>query len=116
MSGIKSTSYIRFLNFVNAVDERDTGKKLDNIEEQLLNQVMLAFSQGREVLVGDLLKMSNIGSQATLHGRVKNLIKFDYVKQVTDASDGRKKKLIPAKQALKHYAKLSSLIDRAFTA
>jgi len=50
------------------------GKKLDAIEEQLLNKITVAATQGEKLLVGDLICLSKIGSQATLHGRIKNLV------------------------------------------
>ena len=109
----QNSSYITFLNLVNAVDDLGIGKMLDAIEERLLDQVILAFSQDHEILVGDLLVLSHIGSQATLHGRVKNLVASGYIKPMTDASDGRRTILVPTKQALKHYDKLSKLLAQA---
>ena len=44
MSKINHSSYIRFLNTVNAMDTTRSGKKLDAIEEQLLDKIMLSFS------------------------------------------------------------------------
>jgi len=113
MSKINHSSYIRFLNTVNAMDATRAGKKLDAIEEQLLDKIMLSFSQDTEVLVGDLLILSQIGSQATLHGRVKNLATKGYIKLAVDSVDNRKKKVIPTKLTLKHYEKLSKLLERA---
>ena len=113
MSKINHSSYIRFLNTVNAMDATRSGKKLDAIEEQLLDKIMLSFSQETEVLVGDLLVLSQIGSQATLHGRVKNLVTMGYIKLTVDAIDNRKKQVIPTKLALKHYEKLSKLLEKA---
>jgi len=113
MSKINHSSYIRFLNTVNAMDTTRSGKKLDAIEEQLLDKIMLSFSQDTEVLVGDLLILSQIGSQATLHGRVKNLATKGYIKLAVDSVDNRKKKVIPTKLTLKHYEKLSKLLERA---
>lgn len=111
-----SSSYIRFLNLINAMGSIDGAKKPDAIEGQLLEAVMLANSEKQEILVGDLLKMSHIGSQATLHGRVKNLSKMGFILLVTDALDGRKKKVIPTKLATKYYENLSKLLAKAVLA
>jgi DNA-binding MarR family transcriptional regulator len=110
------SSYIRFLICINAIKESGNVKKLDYIEEQLLNQITMGYSASREVLTGELLKLSSLASQATLHGRVKSLIKAGYIKQLADPVDGRRKKLIPTKLALKHYEKLSKLLDMAVSA
>ena len=111
-----NNSYIRFLNLIDAIAGLDANKKLDATEEQLLDAVMLAYSQGREILVGDLIHLSKIGSQATLHGRVKNLVTMGYVKLTTDKMDGRKKKAAPTKLAMKHYDSLSKLLTKALSA
>jgi len=111
-----NSAYIRFLNLINAIDEQGADKRLDAIEEQLLEQVMRSSSQGREILVGDLISLGHIGSQATLHGRVKNLITAGYINPIADASDGRRKKLLPTKLAQQHYENLSMLLIKAATA
>lgn len=112
MSAIKN-SYLRFLNCIDALEAKGRTTKFDAIEEALLNAVMLAFSQDREILVGDLLVLSNIGSQATLHGRVKNLVTAGYLRLAVDSVDGRKKKVAPTKLAIKHYEKLSKILAQA---
>ena len=103
-------SYIRFLNCIKAIESKSG---LDAIQKQLLDVVMVAHSQKQEILVGDLLQLHNIGSQATLHGRIKQLSADGYVRLVTDAVDGRKKKVTPTKQALKHYDSLSKFLVTA---
>ena len=113
---ITKNSYIRFLNCIAALEEKSATKRLDATQEQILNEVMRAYSQGREVLVGDLIHLSRIGSQATLHGRVKDLTAMGYVQLVTDKVDGRKKKVLPTKLAMKYYDNLSKLLAKAMSA
>jgi hypothetical protein len=43
MSTIKSSSYVRFLNLIDALDRMNPGKKLDSTEESLLDSVVLSF-------------------------------------------------------------------------
>jgi DNA-binding MarR family transcriptional regulator len=112
MSTIENT-YIRFLNCIEELEAKSCEKKLDAIEERLLNAVMISVSQERELLIGDLLALSSVASQATLHGRVKNLIKAGYVKLIADSVDGRKKKVMPTKLAIQYYDKLSKLLAKA---
>ncbi len=113
MSKINHSSYLRFLNCLSAMDAKKSEKKLDAIETQLLDQVMLGYTQNREILVGDLLVLSQIGSQATLHGRIKKLDRLGYIKLVTDSVDQRRKWVQPSKKALRHYEKLSQLLEMA---
>jgi DNA-binding MarR family transcriptional regulator len=113
MKAIKSSAYIRFLNTIDSLDRINPTKKLDSTEEQLLNKITLAATQGHNLLVGDLISLSELGSQATLHGRIKNLVVMGYVKLNEDKSDGRKKSVAPTAKALKHYDNLSACLEKA---
>ncbi|OYZ98572.1 MAG: hypothetical protein B7Y05_26965, partial [Polynucleobacter sp. 24-46-87] len=100
MSTAKSSCYIRFLNLIDALDRMNPGKKLDSVEESLLDKIILSFHENQSILVGDLISMSELGSQATLHGRLKNLSALGYIKMAAN-QDGRKKEVVPSKMALK---------------
>lgn len=91
------------------------GKKLDSVEESMLDKVIVSFHAQQAILVGDLIAMSELGSQATLHGRLKNLSALGYIQMVANA-DGRKKEVIPSKMALKRYDELSKCLEKAVKA
>jgi DNA-binding MarR family transcriptional regulator len=112
---IKSSSYIRFLNLLDAVDRMNPGKKLDYVEESLLDTIMLSFNAKQSILVGDLISLTKLGSQATLHGRLKNLSAMGYIKMVVN-EDGRKKEVGPTKIAIKRYEELSKCLEKAIKA
>ena len=112
---IKFTSYIRFLNLLDAVDRMNPGKKLDYVEESLLDTIMLSFNAKQSILVGDLISLAKLGSQATLHGRLKNLSAMGYIKMVVN-EDGRKKEVEPTKIAIKRYEELSKCLEKAIKA
>lgn len=112
MSTAKSSCYIRFLNLIDALDRMNPGKKLDSVEESLLDKIILSFHENQSVLVGDLISMSELGSQATLHGRLKNLSALGYIKMAAN-QDGRKKEVVPSKMALKRYEELSKCLEKA---
>jgi DNA-binding MarR family transcriptional regulator len=115
MPDTKTSPYIRFLNLIDVLDRLNPGKKLDNIEESLLDKIVLSFYSKETILVGDLISMSDLGSQATLHGRLKNLSVMGYIKMATNA-DGRKKEVVPSKAALKRYDEISKCIEKAVKA
>jgi DNA-binding MarR family transcriptional regulator len=115
MSGNQSSSYLRFLNLIDVLDRINLGKKLDYIEAGLLDQVVLSFQAKRSVLVGDLISLTNLGSQATLHGRLKNLSAMGYIKMVAN-EDGRKKEVLPTKLTLKRYEAFSKCVEKAVKA
>ncbi len=112
MSTNKPSPYLRFLNLLDAIDRINPGKKLDFIEESLLNKIVLASVANQSVLVGDLISLSDLGSQATLHGRVKNLSAMGYIKMAAN-EDGRKKQVLPTKMALKRYEDISKCLEKA---
>jgi DNA-binding MarR family transcriptional regulator len=112
MSTNKSTCYIRFLNLIEALDRINPGKRLDSIEESLLDKIILSFDSKQSILVGDLISLSELGSQATLHGRLKNLSAMGYIKMAAN-EDGRKKEVIPSKIAIKRYEEISKCLAKA---
>ena len=112
MSTAKSSCYIRFLNLIDALDRMNPGKKLDSVEESLLDKIILSFHENQSILVGDLISLSELGSQATLHGRLKNLSALGYIKMGAN-QDGRKKEVVPSKMALKRYEELSKCLEKA---
>jgi len=94
MTSIKPSPYIKFLSLIDALDRINPGKKLDCIEESLLDKIVSCAHAKQAILVGDLISISDLGSQATLHGRLKNLSAMGYIKMAANA-DGRKKEVIP---------------------
>jgi DNA-binding MarR family transcriptional regulator len=115
MLTIKSSSYIRFLNLIDVLDRINPGKKLDSVEESLLDKIVLSFHEKQSILVGDLISMAALGSQATLHGRLKNLSAMGYIKMAAN-EDGRKKEVVPTKIAIKRYEEISKCLEKAVKA
>jgi DNA-binding MarR family transcriptional regulator len=108
----KTSYYIRFLNLIDALDRMNPGMKLDSTEESLLDNILLSFHAKQPILVGDLISMANLGSQATLHGRLKNLSAMGFIKMITN-EDGRKKEVVPTKIAIKRYEEMSKCLEKA---
>jgi hypothetical protein len=108
----KQSPYLRFLNLIDALDRINPGKKLDAIEESLLDKIVTSAYAKQPVLVGDLISLADLGSQATLHGRLKNLSAMGYIKMATN-EDGRKKEVLPTKLAVKRYDEISKCLERA---
>lgn len=115
MPTTKSSPYIRFMNLIDALDRINPGKKLDSTEESLLDRIVLSFYANHSLLVGDLISISELGSQATLHGRLKNLSAMGYIKMAAN-EDGRKKEVVPTKIAIKRYEEISKCLEKAVKA
>ena len=97
---------------MDALDRINPGKRLDSIEESLLDKIILSFDSKQSILVGDLISLSELGSQATLHGRLKNLSAMGYIKMAAN-EDGRKKEVVPSKIAIKRYEEISKCLAKA---
>ena len=111
MKFIRPSAYLRFLNTIDALGRSNPGRSLDATEIQLLNHILLAADKNQHLLVGDLIRLKQFGSQATLHGRIKNLSVLGYVKLITDKDDGRKKSVVPTKLAFKYAQFLSDCLE-----
>ena len=115
MPTLKTSSYIKFLNLIDAIDRINPGKKLDCIEESLLDRIVACAHANESILVGDLISINCLGSQATLHGRLKNLSALGYIKMAAN-EDGRKKEVVPSKIAIKRYEEISKCLEKAVKA
>jgi DNA-binding MarR family transcriptional regulator len=109
----KGKSYLNYLALLRAMEKEAGGHSIDPIEDQLLDQVMINQSQGRMQLVGDLIHLDAIGSQATLHSRIKRLAQKGYLQLKPNAQDARKKQVRLSAKAIRRFVKLSSCIERA---
>ena len=112
MNNPKSNSYLRFLDLIDILERINPGKQLDSVEKALLDIVVLNFHNNESLMVGDLISLNRLGSQATLHGRLKNLSAMGYIKMAAN-TDGRKKQVMPTKLALKRYDEMSRCLEKA---
>jgi DNA-binding MarR family transcriptional regulator len=113
MKLLKTSAYIRLLNCLNGLDHINRIAGLDGKEGRLLNHLILAGVHEKQLLVGDLIALSELGSQATLHGRIKSLTAMGFIKLAEDKSDGRRKLVTPTAKTLKHYESLSACLEKA---
>jgi len=105
-------SYFRFLELVNLIADIKPSIALDKFEILLLDHIALALSQNTDLFVKDLICLSEIGSLATLHNRLKNLVVQGYIRLIADDQDSRKKHVVLTAKARKYYENLSRLIDQ----
>lgn len=108
-----SNAYIRFLNLIDALDRINPGRYLDSLEIQLLEYIMQHHVQNKAIWVGDLISLNHLGSQATLHGRLKKLISLGYIKLFVNKADARKKSVIPTKLAAKYIQFMSDCLEKS---
>lgn len=107
---MKPNAYIKFLELID--QQGDQFNLLDSTEKQLLNNIMREDHVGSELLVGDMLRLNLIGSQATIHGRLKNLVAIGYIRLI-EQDDARKKRIMPTHKAYQLFKMLSACILQA---
>lgn len=76
--------------------------------------VGLAVIKGdSDLVVGDLISLKEIASQATLHGAVKRLAVNGYLKLQASKTDGRIKNVVLGKKGIARQAELSKALEAA---
>ena len=87
-------SYFQYLELFNLIADIKPRIALDKIEILLLDHIALALNQNTDLFVKDLITLSTIGSLATLHSRLKNLVVRGYIRLIADDQDSRKKHVV----------------------
>ena len=113
MSPSNLPSYVRFLKTLGSQLAKNPCKDLDATEINLLNFVLVASGSNERILVGDLLRLSQYGSQATLHSKIKSLVTKGFLVLPSNSDDGRQKFVIPSKVAHKYSSFMSDCLTKA---
>lgn len=108
----KPNAYIRFIKLVESLNLKSNIRKLDPIEIRLMDSIMIDEEEGRSSFVKDILGLKALGSQATLHGRVKNLRHLGYIELITQA-DARRKRVMLTRQGYQRFELLADCMEQA---
>ena len=108
-----SAAYLRFLNLTKSIEALPAAPSLDLIEREVLSALALRWNKNQPILIADAISLKEIASQATLHGRLKQLKKNGMVKIVPDSSDGRRKYIEPTQQACNYFDQMAKCIIKA---
>ena len=113
MANFIAPSFVRFLKTLESQRTKNPCKDLDATEINLLHFVLVASEINERILVGDLLKLSHYGSQATLHAKVKGLVSKGFLILQSNSDDGRQKFVIPSKTAIKYSSFMSDCLSKS---
>lgn len=107
-----TNSYLRFLHLADTLT-KSSEKPLDSLSKDILERVSRCIILNKnKVIVGDILTLSELGSQATLHKRLHSLIDDGYLKLKT-ADDGRVRQIELTKKAVRYFSDLSLALEKA---
>ncbi|MFZ9611575.1 MAG: hypothetical protein ACO294_12825 [Methylococcales bacterium] len=105
-------SYLRFLQLADTLTN-SSEKSLDSLSKDILEFIFKNASLNtNKIVVGDILTLSQFGSQATLHKRLHGLVDEGYLK-LKPTNDGRVKQIQLTKKADKYFADLSQALEKA---
>ena len=108
-----SAAYLRFLNLTKSIEALPAAPGLDLIEREVLSALALRWNKNQPILIADAISLKEIASQATLHGRLKQLKKKGLVKIIPDSSDGRRKYIEPTQKSRNYFDQMAKCVVRA---
>ncbi len=104
--------YLRFLQLTEALRGLPTLPALDPLEEKILEVAARAFQNKDRLSVKDMMARSELGSPATLHGRVASMCEKGWI-TLSDTEDARRKQIELTPAALRHFDTLAEAFTKA---
>lgn len=102
------SAYLRFLQLISAVEAMPGLQDFDANEKALFDALVLNWSEGQPMTVREAISLSQLGSPATLHKRLKRLIAKDLMVAYHDGTDRRTKFLKPSEKGMVYIEWLSA--------
>ena len=106
----ESSKYLRFIDLLSEINKK---YELSSKEIALLDFVFIAQSNNQKLFVKDLLCLSDIGSQATLHGAIRQLIQKNLLKAIPSKEDGRNKFIELTSIAKARYSQIDKALHKS---
>ena len=107
------TKLNKYLHYLTILEKSNQEFDLDGVDVLLLNFIAKADDKKQTLNVKDLLSLKEIASQATIHGRLKQLVAKKLIVLNEHKVDGRVKEVMLTKLAYKRYELLSKAIEKA---
>ena len=108
-----SSTYLRFLNLVQAIREIPTFPAMDPVEERLLTMLAALWHQEKRISVLDAMSLCREISATTAHRRLKTLRKKGMIALDIDTIDSRVKYVVPTALAKQYFTTLGQALDQA---
>ena len=103
----------KYFYYLTILEKSNKEFDLDGVDVLLLNFIAKADDKKQTLNVKDLLSLKEIASQATIHGRLKQLVAKKLIVLNEDKVDGRVKEVMLTKLAYNRYELLSKAIEKA---
>lgn len=106
-----NSHYLRFLQLANAVDGMPWMVEVDANEKALFDLICLHWSQNQPLSVVEAINQPQLGSQATLHKRLKRLIAKDWIIARHAEPNRRTKLLTPSERGTSYIRWMSTQLS-----
>jgi hypothetical protein len=108
-----SKTYIKFINLVEAVRQKDHLFALDPVDERLLNSFASVWGAGQQLTAsGAALVVADVAPRS-VQRRVAALLDKGMLRVENDANDCRIKYLLPTDKTNEYFAELAKCLERA---
>ena len=104
--------YLRFIQLSEALRDLPSLPPLEPLEERILMIVATARQSQERLSVKDLMGMSDLGSPAMLHGRLKSMREKGWI-FLAETEDARRKQRELTRDALAHFDKVARCMLKA---
>ena len=108
--------YLRFLNLLKGLDEPIFEDKNNGCLQLLQSICVQAFISKNLFTVNEVIAWKELGSQASLHKRLHDLIELDLISLDAHKTDGRIKIVTPTAKAKKIFKQLDKMMSNTMAA
>ena len=106
-------TYLRFLNFIHALDGDTNAPQMDLYAHKLLEVISIEQSQGNPLTVTDAMALQHIASPATIQRKIDQLRELGMIDTVFEGKNRRTKYLVPTQKAHDFFEKLGEAMYKA---
>lgn len=108
-----ASTYLKFLNLVQAIRTQPFFPSIDPVEEKLLNMFAAAWHTGKPLTVLEAMGMMGDVSASTVHRRLVSLRKKGLIDYQLDRLDNRVKYIVGTVATDEYFAQLGKCLDQA---
>lgn len=106
-----SEKIFQVLSILKAIDERTGIADLDRASQDILRAIAIEHDSDGPICVGDLARRADLGSAPSIYSKLKILSEEGWIESVSDKADGRMRRLIPTKKAMRAFRQQSKALN-----
>jgi hypothetical protein len=110
---MKKNYYIQFLNLLRVLEKTSQTPDIDATSKLILDEVAIGVSKEDMLTVSDVMGLKHIGSPATLHRKLNQLIAAHMVDPVFQGNNRRTKYIALTQEGESYFRRLSDAIQMA---